>query len=150
MPNIITLSHKHKIMTSLYIVRTFLSMSFCPILFCPYTTLSMSFCPYTILSVYHFVQYHFVRYHFLLYRTLICAPNPSGGSRILCLGGLTGRGFLSRGRAKKGLSAEGAKLRLPKARSPTRLWSLGECRKLPSGVWDGAQETDAILKKIGK
>src|SRR6218665_1905561 len=42
-------------------------------------------------------------------------------------------------------SAEGAKLRLPKARSPFRLWGLGERRKLPSGVWGGAPETDAIL-----
>src|SRR6218665_2632005 len=36
-------------------------------------------------------------------------------------------------------SAEGAKLRLPKARSPFRL------RKLPSGVWGGSPETDVIL-----
>ena len=44
-------------------------------------------------------------------------------------------------------SAEGAKLRLPKARSPLRLYigGLGERRKLPSGVWGGAPETEAIL-----
>src|SRR6218665_1799933 len=42
-------------------------------------------------------------------------------------------------------SAEGAKLRLPKARSPFRLGGLGERRKLPSGVLGGAPETDAIL-----
>src|SRR6218665_723999 len=42
-------------------------------------------------------------------------------------------------------SAEGAKLRLPKARSPFRLGGLGERRKLPSGVWGGAPDTDAIL-----
>src|SRR6218665_3620279 len=36
-------------------------------------------------------------------------------------------------------------LRLPKARSPSRLGGLGERRKLPSGVWDGAPETEAIL-----
>jgi len=34
-------------------------------------------------------------------------------------------------RAKGGLSDEGAKLRLPKARSPTRLGGLRERRKLP-------------------
>src|SRR6218665_1421773 len=48
----------------------------------------------------------------------------SGGSRILCLGGLTGRAFLFGG-AKGRLSAEGAKLRLPKARGPSRLGGLG-------------------------
>ena len=52
----------------------------------------------------------------------------SGGSRILCLGGLTGRIFLFGG-LKGGLSAEGAKLRLPKARSPSRLGGLGERRR---------------------
>src|SRR6218665_995565 len=54
----------------------------------------------------------------------------SGGSRILCLGGLMGRLFLFGG-ANGGLSAEGAKLRLPKARSPSRLGGLRERRKLP-------------------
>jgi len=46
-----------------------------------------------------------------------------------------------------GLSAEGAKMRLPKARSPSRLGGLGEHRKLPSGEPPerGAPETDAIL-----
>ena len=63
--------------------------------------------------------------------------------RILCLG-LTGRVFLFGG-AKGGLSAEGAKLRLPKARNPSRLGGLGERRKLPSGVWGGDPETEAIL-----
>jgi len=47
--------------------------------------------------------------------------------------------------AKEGLSAEGAKLRLLKAKSPSRLGDLGERRKLPSGVWGGAPETEAIL-----
>jgi len=42
-------------------------------------------------------------------------------------------------------SAEGVKLRLLKARSPSRLGGLGERRKLPSGVWGGAPETEAIL-----
>src|SRR6218665_1392922 len=56
-------------------------------------------------------------------------PPCSGGSRILCLGGLTGRLFLFGG-AKAGLSAEGAKRRLPKARSPSRRGGLGERRKL--------------------
>jgi len=42
-------------------------------------------------------------------------------------------------------SAEGAKLRLPKARRPSRLGFLGERRKLPSGVWVRAQEADAIF-----
>src|SRR6218665_2764809 len=42
-------------------------------------------------------------------------------------------------------SAKGAKLRLPKVRSPLRLGGLGERRKLPSGVWGGAPEKDAIL-----
>src|SRR6218665_116356 len=98
MPNMITLSHKHKIMTSLYIARTILSVyHFVRTILSVYhfvsTILSVPFCPYTILSR-SFCPYHFVRYHFLLYRTLICAPNPSGGSRILCLGGLTGREFL--------------------------------------------------------
>jgi len=41
----------------------------------------------------------------------------SGGSRIFVFGGLTGRVLLF-GWAKWGLSAEGANLRLPKARSP--------------------------------
>ena len=45
-------------------------------------------------------------------------------------GGLTGWEFLFWG-AKAGLSVEGAKLRLPKARSPSRLGGLGERRKLP-------------------
>src|SRR6218665_3552782 len=49
---------------------------------------------------------------------------------ILCLGGLTGWEFLFLG-TKGGLSAEGAKLRLPKARSPSRLGGLGERRMLP-------------------
>jgi len=39
-------------------------------------------------------------------------------------------------------SAEGVKLRLPKARSPSRLGGLGECRKL-SGVW--APDADATF-----
>src|SRR6218665_2078072 len=37
-----------------HFVRTILSVSFCPIPFCPYTILSIPFCPY------HFVRYHFV------------------------------------------------------------------------------------------
>src|SRR6218665_2066961 len=59
-------------------------------------------------------------------------------------GGLTGWAFLFLG-TKGELSAEGAKLRLPKARSPSRLGGLGERRMLPSGVWGGAPETDVIL-----
>jgi len=42
-------------------------------------------------------------------------------------------------------SAEDAKVRLPKARSSLRLGGLRERCKLPSGVWGGAPETDAIL-----
>jgi len=42
-------------------------------------------------------------------------------------------------------SAEGAKLRLPKARSPFRLRGLGSVVSSPSGVWVGAPETDATL-----
>src|SRR6218665_1414039 len=59
----------------------------------------------------------------------------SGCSRICYLGGLMGRIFLFGG-VKGRLSAEGAKLRLPMARSPSRLRDLGEHRKLPSGVWE--------------
>ena len=44
--------------------------------------------------------------------------------------------------------AEGVKLRLPKARSPSRLVGLWERRKLPSVVWGGAPETEAILNII--
>src|SRR6218665_3962398 len=46
-------------------------------------------------------------------------------------GGLTLWEFFCFGGAKGGLSAEGVKLRLPKARNPSRLGSLGERRKLP-------------------
>ena len=53
----------------------------------------------------------------------------SGGSRILCLG--ANRAGIFVWGAKGGLSDEGAKLRLPKARSPSRLGGLGERRKLP-------------------
>jgi len=42
-------------------------------------------------------------------------------------------------------SAEGVKLRLPKARSPLRLGGLGVRRKLPQRGLGGAPETDAIL-----
>src|SRR6218665_2320556 len=49
---------------------------------------------------------------------------------ILCLGGYQGGNFYFGG-AKGGLSAEGAKLRLLKARSPSRLGALGERRKIP-------------------
>ena len=49
---------------------------------------------------------------------------------ILCLGAARVEIFVLGG-AKGGLSTEGAKLRLPKARSPSRLGSLGERRKLP-------------------
>src|SRR6218665_1890375 len=45
-------------------------------------------------------------------------------------GRLTGWKFLFWG-AKGGLSAEVMKLRLPKARSHSRVWGLGERRKLP-------------------
>ena len=45
----------------------------------------------------------------------------------------------------KSASAVGAKLRLPKVRSPSRLGGLGERRELPSGIWDEAPETEAIL-----
>ena len=47
-----------------------------------------------------------------------------------CVWGLTGREVLFGG-AKKGLSAEGAKLRFRRARSPSRLGGLGVRRKLP-------------------
>jgi len=47
-------------------------------------------------------------------------------------GGLTGWTFLFWG-AKEGLSAEGAKLRLPKARSPSRLEGLGSVVSSPVG-----------------
>ena len=47
----------------------------------------------------------------------------SGGSSILCLGA-NRTGIFVWG-AKGGLSAEGAKLQLPKARSPSRLGGLG-------------------------
>src|SRR6218665_3995958 len=43
------------------------------------------------------------------------------------------------------VSAEGGKLRLPKARSPFRLRGLGSVVSSPSGVWGSAPETDAIL-----
>src|SRR6218665_1857903 len=36
-------------------------------------------------------------------------------------------------------------LRLPKARSPSRLGGLGSVVSSPSGGWGGAPETDAIL-----
>ena len=49
-----------------------------------------------------------------------------------CVWGLMGPVFLFGG-AKGGLSAEGMKPRLPKARNSTRLGGLGERRKLPSG-----------------
>jgi len=42
-------------------------------------------------------------------------------------------------------SAEGAKLRLLKARSPSRLGGLGERRKLPQRGLGRSQETEAIL-----
>jgi len=73
----------------------------------------------------------------------------SGGSRILCLGGLTGQVFLF-GRAKRGLSAEGAKLRLPKARSPSRLGGLRECRKLPCGSGAPPQKPTRFLTFYAK
>ena len=47
--------------------------------------------------------------------------------------------------AQGGLNAEGAKLRLPKTKSPSRLGGLGERGKLPSGVWGSAPEADVIL-----
>src|SRR6218665_1855345 len=53
----------------------------------------------------------------------------SGGSRIFCLGA-NRTGIFVWG-AKGGLSAEGAKLQLPKARSPSRLGVLGESCKFP-------------------
>ena len=67
----------------------------------------------------------------------------SGGSRMLCLGA-NEAGIFVWG-AKGGLSAIGAKLRLPEARIHSRLGGVGERRKLPSGVWVEAPETDAIL-----
>src|SRR6218665_1166015 len=64
-----------------------------------------------------------------------------GGVRFQSMEGLNK--LLLPGRPRRGIaSAEGAKLRLPKARSPLRLGGLGERRKLPSGVWGGAPETD--------
>ena len=53
-------------------------------------------------------------------------------------GGLTGRVFLFGG-AKVGLSAEGAKMRLPKARSLSRLGGLRKHRKLSSGSPQNAE-----------
>src|SRR6218665_4036843 len=47
-----------------------------------------------------------------------------------CVWGANGAGIFVWG-VKWGLSAEGAKLRLPKARSPSRLGGLGKRRKLP-------------------
>src|SRR6218665_3899287 len=67
----------------------------------------------------------------------------SGGSRILCLGA-NRTGIFVWG-AKGGLSAEGAKLQLPKARSPSRLGGLGERHKLPQRGLRQSPETDAIL-----
>ena len=60
------------------------------------------------------------------FNTMFCiwVGGCSSGSRVLCLGGLMERVFLFGG-ARGGLSAEGAKLRLPKARSPSRLGGLG-------------------------
>src|SRR6218665_994932 len=56
----------------------------------------------------------------------------SGGSRILCLRGLMGRAFLFGGpMGIKHRRRKSAKLRLPKARSPSRLGDLGERRKPP-------------------
>jgi len=60
-----------------------------------------------------------------------------------CVWGANGADIFVWG-AKGELSVEGAKLRFPKARSPSRLGGLGERLKLPSGVWGGAPETDAI------
>ena len=54
-----------------------------------------------------------------------------GGSRILCLGD-NGAGIFIWW-AKGGLSAEGVKLQLPKARSHTRLDSLGSVVSSPAG-----------------
>ena len=42
-----------------YFVHTILSVTFCPIPFCPYAILSIPFCPIP------FCPYHFVRYHFV-------------------------------------------------------------------------------------
>ena len=64
---------------------------------------------------------------------------------LVVFGGANGAGIFVWGGAKEGLNSEDAKLRLPKERSPSRLGSLGERRKLPNGVWGGAPETDAIL-----
>src|SRR6218665_3305524 len=52
-------------------------------------------------------------------------------------GGLSGWEFLF-WEAKGGLSAEGAKLRLPKARSPSLLGGWGGVVSCPSGGWSGA------------
>jgi len=49
------------------------------------------------------------------------------------------------GRVGVTASAEGAKLRLSKARNPSQLGGLGSVVSSPSGVWGGAQETNAIL-----
>ena len=68
-----------------------------------------------------------------------------------CVWGANGAGIFVWG-AKVGLSAEGAKMRFPKARSPSRLGGLGEHCKLPSGEPPerGAPETDAILNISSK
>jgi len=47
-------------------------------------------------------------------------------------------------------SAESARLRLPKARSPSRLGGLGSVVSSPSGVWVGAPKTEANLKILFK
>src|SRR6218665_480081 len=72
-----------------------------------------------------------------------------GGVRFQFMGGL--KKFLSSlPECPSGeiASAEGGKLRLPKARSPLRIGGLGERRMLPSGVWGRAPETDAILNNF--
>src|SRR6218665_1856162 len=69
--------------------------------------------------------------HRLLRLPTLVLNGTSGGSRInFCVWGANGAGIFVWG-AKWGLSAEGAKLRLPKARSLSRLGDLGERRNLP-------------------
>src|SRR6218665_2665914 len=101
--------------------------------FCPYTILSIPFCPY------HFVRYHFVRspLHVLMFSKAVAVLG-------FCVWGAIGAGIFVWG-AKGGLSAEGAKRRWQKAKSPPRLLGSGGVVSPPSGVGGGVPETDMIF-----
>ena len=78
-----------------------------------------------------------------LYSALLLVPFHQPVAVLgFCAWGANGAGICFGG-AKEGLSAEGAKLRMP--RSPSRLGGLGSVVSFPSGNWGGAPETDAIL-----